>query len=285
MDRQVTAWFYEVTELDGGESLETVLRRIHAIEVHAEKEREVGEGIGLRLEVLEEDGDLMVGDLTRIQSQNLPGQVTEDGTEPLPFDHLGHYVAFCYDKRANAIAIQFNASARAGRVLNYFSMFSERSQYSHLPIVSAASIEKFGRENVKSFSVAVSRIRDFSNAQVEKDDFETALENMANLHDAPAVSVKVSTRLNGDQMNTESVVARIRRLLRIREDTNAVRSIKAETFEEEDAYNFIKQLIKERDILDLPNNDPNAGRLVRMNFLKQSYEKHKQHIRQSLGVQ
>lgn len=89
MDRDVTVRFFQVTGSDAQEPLETVIRKIGGIASKREIERELGNGIRLRLERFEShDDDIFTGDLTRIQTENLPSKVTDDDTDPLPFEEL-----------------------------------------------------------------------------------------------------------------------------------------------------------------------------------------------------
>lgn len=198
---------------------------------------------------------------------------------------LGHYIAFCYDATAQAIAVQFNIKVRVGKVLSYFSEFSSGSDYSYLPLLSEASVEKFGRERPKRLLTKVARIQDFEGGG-ESTDFEDALEDMGRMFGAPMIETVISSNLADRPLLPDAVISTVRRLLRIREEhPERVKKLQAETFEEQDPYNFLQQLIKEKETLEMPENSPNESRAIRMAFLRRAYEKHKRSIRRSMGAQ
>ena len=76
----------------------------------------------------------------------------------------------------------------------------------------------------------------------------------------------------------------LRRLMRRRtagEDT--IKKLEAETIEDEDPFNFITQLLKKHEILELPENNPQDARQIRTTFLYRSYREHMPNIRRMLG--
>ena len=172
---------------------------------------------------------------------------------------------------------------RVGSVLSYFGAYSDQQGFSYLPLLNAASLERLGQQTIKSFEVAISGVRDFSRASTDSTDFEDAIENMAEVFGTPSVRVKVQSRVT-QRMNQDGVIAQIRRLLKKREETSSIKAIRAETEEEVDPYNFIEQLIKEKETLAIPDNEPVENRSVRMRFLERAYAKHQNHIRRILGV-
>ncbi|WP_394271013.1 hypothetical protein [Qipengyuania sp.] len=117
MDRDVTIRFYEIQYLDdGAPQLADTLRQISGLS-KTQREQEVVGSITLRLEHLEETDDgLFLGDLTRVQTDNLPGHVTDENNDRLPVDRIGHPAAFCFDPETNCIALQFDLKIGIGRV-------------------------------------------------------------------------------------------------------------------------------------------------------------------------
>lgn len=63
MDRVVTARFYEVVEMDVGVSFREALENVDNIITRADRERDLGNDLVLRLEHLETHGNLIVGDM------------------------------------------------------------------------------------------------------------------------------------------------------------------------------------------------------------------------------
>lgn len=281
-DRDITVRFFQVIDLsDNPEPLEDALQRIGKKPVK-QREREVGSGLALRLEHVEQSGELWLGEITRTQTENLPAHVTATGTDPLAVANLGHPVAFCYDTKAKAVAVQFDPKVRVGRVMQYFTEISGLGKYSYLPILTEASIEDFGKQTIKSLDVTVSKVKLFSAALPNKTDFEDSIDDMTSMFDAPRISVKLSTRTGS--LKRSAVVSAVKKLLKVHSETETVKKIKATTEEEEEVYDFLEQLMVERGTLTLLDNLPNDNRKKRIDFLKTSYGKRKKHIRAALGA-
>lgn len=278
MDRDVTIRFYEIVNNNNhGPSLEGVLRELIA---RRPRQRESdAPGVRLRLEHLREDAGLVIGDLTRVQTQNLPGHVTDDNTDALPVAEIGHWAAFCYDPQTRVMALQFDLKIGVGRLCAYLSDFGNGSQFSHLPVLTRDALERFRNERPTKLTLQVSRVRNFRDIHQGKTDFEEALENFGELFDAPIIEVSVSTRGEDRTLDEASTWNTIRRWLSFRDQIDGIKKITACTIESDDAFNFIKELLKEGATLDLPDNDPPAGRLIRTRYARECYEQHRGYLR------
>lgn len=283
MDRDVTVRFYELVNNDpGGPAPDEILRRVFEMRP---RDRETDDpGVRLRLEHLEEDGGLLIGDMTRVQTENLPGEVTDETTDPLPVAELGHSVAFCYDPETRFVALQFDIKIGVGRFTTYLHHFGRPSDFGHMPVLSEGALERFGQEHAKKLTLRVSRVNNFRNVRQETTDFEEALERLGQLFDAPSIEITLSTRGEDNSLNRAETWNTIRRWLRLREMMPGIRTIKAETIESDEAFNFIAQLLKENDTLELPDNEPTPGRLVRMRYVRECYDKHRAYLRRIAGV-
>ena len=285
MDREVSVRFYEIISAEGQPNLGDAIRRIGAIPDKTNRQRGLARGLDIRLEHLEERGNLLLGDLTRVQTENLPGQVTAVDVEELPFGELGHSIAFCYDTAVGALALQFHLQAQVKRVLQYFGEFAPNSSFVEFPLLDAASVASLTDKNIKRLSFRVSGIREFRDADANANDFERGLARMASLLDAPQVEVVLSTRPRSDDyLDENAVVGFLRRMLRRRANGDTtVKKLVAETAEDEDPFNFITQLLKTKETLDLPANDPVRARQVRIRFLHRTYGEHATNIHRMLA--
>jgi hypothetical protein len=278
-----TVRFFEVEDIaKHGEALASVLDRLEKWALPG-REKDVS-GVILRLEHLEKHGDLYLGDLTRVQKDNLPGVVTDKGIDPLPVRKLGHYIGFCYDAKANAIAVQFDLHIRVGMVMKYFSEVSTKADYRYLPLLNQASIEKFGKEHVKSLDVRVSKMRNFSKAEPAKTDFEASIDQMAKMYDAPVIRVRLSSKSRKKPLDKGAVIETVRRMLVRKEETDSVAKLEASTWESEHAYKFLTQLLVSKGSLSLPNNSPLDHRTKRLARIKECYDEHIDYIRSALGA-
>jgi hypothetical protein len=279
MDRDVTVRFYEIHQVDGGgRAFEEVIRDVAALQ-KVEREKDVSGPITLRLEHLEERDGLLLGDLTRVQTENLPGHVTDAGNDRLPVDRIGHPAAFCYDPVARAIALQFDLKIGIGRVCNYFAQFEDAGDFGHMPVLRADAMERFEDETPTALTVRVARRRNFENAETPLTDFERQIETMGAMFDAPSVEVTISCRGADGGINKGRAIETVRRWLGFRDEIEGISKVRGATLESDDAYNFIKFLLKESETLDLPANDPADGRVKRIRYLRKTYAEHRSYLR------
>ncbi|WP_409433788.1 hypothetical protein ACJ3XI_04590 [Litorimonas sp. RW-G-Af-16] len=279
MASSVTLRFYNVETSHDSDRFEDVLRKIFSMTMKS-REALLHSGVAIRLEHLEESSGVLYGDFTRVQESNLPGQVLDDETKKLPFDRLGHYIVFAYDPSAKALALQFDRIARAGVVLSYVSNFAENGVYAHNALVSGTdSLKALETSDVKSFRVRLGGIHKFEDANSTKNDFIETLNTMGDFFDGRQIEVKISTRATKSPMDASNVVSTIKSLLHLKDESDNVKAIYADTFGEHDPYNFIKELLRETGELDLPDNDPIGNREKRIEFAKKSYDKHKSPLR------
>lgn len=279
MDRDVTVRFYEISQLeDGGRLLEDVIRDIDGLGKVA-REKEVSGPITLRLEHLEERDGLLLGDLTRVQSENLPGHVTDAENDPLPVDRIGHPAAFCYDPEARCLALQFDVKIGVGRVCNYFAQFEDAGDFGHMPVLRPDAMARFEDETPTSLTVRVARRRNFEDAEIPLTDFEQQIDAMGALFNAPSVEVTVSCRGADGGINKGRAIETVRRWLGLKDEIGGISKLSGATLESDDAYNFIKYLLKESDTLDLPANDPVDGRRKRIRYLRNTYAQHRGYLR------
>lgn len=284
MDRDVTIRFYEIDHLEEfGDTLENVIQQIDALD-KVDREKNVSGGVRLRLEHLEDRNGLIYGDITRVQTENLPGHVTDIENDPLPVDRIGHPAAFCYDPECMTMALQFDIKIGIGRVCNYFKQFSDDQTFGHLPILRQDALDRFEEETPTSFTVKVARVRNFRNVETEITDFEQGIEAVAGLFGAPSVEVTVSCRGSDGGLDKSATVNGLRRWLGYRDEISGINKIKGATVESDDAFNFIKFLLKEKDTLDLPANDPAGGRRERLRYLRLTYAQHRAYLRDVAGV-
>lgn len=284
MDRDVTIRFYEICSVDEGQlPIETAMTRL-AVLPKLEREATVSGPIRLRLEHLDFEDGLYLGDVTRVQAENLPGHVTEEATDPLPVDRIGHSAAFCYDPETRCLALQFDVKIGVGRVCGYFSQFADGARFGHLPVLRPDALERFAAETPTSLTVRVARRRNFQDAQIPLTDFEEQIDQMGALFEAPSVEVTVSCRAADGGLRRESVLHAVRRWLAWRDEISGIRVIKGTTVESDEAYNFIKHLLKEQATLELPDNSPAEGRAIRLRHLRATYAQHRAYLRATSGA-
>lgn len=280
MDRRITVRFYQIeSEGSGGATFEDSLRRANDQPLD-QREAFVGD-VTARLEYLTEEDGFLMGDLTRVQTENLPSHPTRLATDPLPIDRLGHHTAFCFDPASQIMALQFDMKLGVRKLCSYATSFSRGKKFSHLPVLQQGALEHFDEETPVKLRVAVAKVQQFTNFADELTDFERGFERMGALFDAPQVEISLSCRGRDGGLNKETVGTTIRRLLRMRESFNGIRSIMAETDETPDPFNFIRQLLKRTETLDLPANEPAVARATRIGFARRCIDDELAYIRQA----
>ncbi|MGB3721328.1 MAG: hypothetical protein WA979_00735 [Pacificimonas sp.] len=279
MDRDVTVRFYQLKpEGDIVETAEETLRRIGKV-AKRERERDVGNDIRLRLEMLSERKGLLFGDLTRVQTDNLPGHVTDDENARLPVDEIGHSAAFCYEPDTRYLALQFDQKVGVGRFCNYIANCVESGHYGHLPVLRDGALERFEDEKPTKFNVKVSGIANFASVGRSRSDFEDQLEQWSSFFGDADIEIIVSKRATSGGVDKDSVMSTLRRLLQLKEKNPGVTKLGAETMESDTAFNFISQLLREKDTLELLPNDPALNQEKRIRFVREMYVQHRAYLR------
>lgn len=268
MDRRITVRYYQIeTTGDAGRSFWESLQAAHH-EQMPNREIGVGDGIVMRLEHLAQERDLVVGDFTRVQTDNLPSHATQQSSDPLPVDRLGHHTAFCFDTRSKILALQFDMKMGVGRICRYAAAFSQGKSFAYLPVLKEGALEQFDNETPTKLKVRVAKVEKFSDFNAEFTDFERGIEQMGALFDSPVVEITLSSRGRDGGLDKDTVGQTVRRLLGLRERFKGIRSIIAETDETPDPFNFIKDLLRKTEVLDLPANEPVVARNVRIDFAR-----------------
>ena len=162
---------------------------------------------------------------------------------------------------------------------SYLSRFGQGSSFTYLPVLRQDALARFEEETPTKLRVKIARVNRFRGLAIDGGDFERGLARMAGLFDAPTIDVTVSARGRDGGLNEISVLDTVRRLLRLREQGEAIKAITAETDESADPFNFVQQLLKYTEVLDLPDNDPTAGRAARISFVRRCFEDQLDYLR------
>lgn len=278
MDRDVTVRFYEIEHAEMGLSFAETLNVINGLTL-LDRQALAGDGITIRLEELRSARGLMFGDFTRVQTSNLPSYPTPTSTDPLPIDQLGFHSAFCFDPTTNIIALQFDMKMAVGRICTYARSFGQGTHFQPVPVLREGMLDEFERETPTKFKFRVAQVHRFVDSVSEPADFERAIAGFAERFDGHAIEIKISTRRSNGGLEKDSVLDAVRKLLRRRNEFGGVQAITAETAESADPFDFIKALLKMNETLDLPENDPTAGRDMRVDFVRECFEQHLSYFR------
>jgi hypothetical protein len=115
MDSWITVRFYAVVPKEAGQaSFEACLNQ--TMRLGPNPARDIDADTIIQASNLSEKGDRILGDLIRIQSENLPSLIPTKGLPPeklgLARDAgLGHHTAFVYDRKVGVLAYQLAKNA------------------------------------------------------------------------------------------------------------------------------------------------------------------------------
>jgi hypothetical protein len=279
MDRSVTVRFYEIqTTGDDGLSVEATLARLRDLPL-PRRQAGAGDEVVMRLEHVRRHDGLITGDFTRVQTENLPSHPADDAAHPLPVDRLGYHSAFCFDPATQILALQFDIKTAVGRVCSYLARFAQGSSFSYLPVLRQDALERFEEETPTKLRIKVARVNQFRGLGLVETDFEQSLEQMGALFDAPTIEVVVSAKGRDGGLDRNTVIDTVRRYLGWREQGENVKAITAETDESVDPFNFLNQLLKYSEVLELPRNDPTAGRTTRIRYVRECFDEQRDYLR------
>ncbi len=283
MDRKVSIRFYEIDYPNNDAArIEDILQDLAGL---PKLERQIGLDDGevtLRLEELEVSDELLVGDLTRVQTRNLPGHVIDETVERLPVEAIGHSVVFLFDPTTNCLALQYDLRMGVGRFTRYLRA-ANGSEFGHFPYLKRDTMARFRDQTPKRMRLRIARARNFENIPIDKTDFEDQIEEWSHMFDAPSVEIKLSTRGEGRHLNSAVVWNTVRRWIGFRGEIEGIKNIEVETIESDRAFNFINDLLYNDTVLDLPDNDPIESRAIRTAYLRACFDEHRDYIRGLAG--
>lgn len=280
MDRDVKVRFYEIDDNDRAEPIEAALRALDQLP-KTDRERRVGDDVTLRLEHLEEVDGLLIGDITRVQTANLPGHVVADDLDRLPVDRIGHSCAFVFDPATRCMAFQFDMRTGIGRMCRYLNEGDDANRYWYLPYLKEDTLARFKGQTPRRLRLKVARVRNFADLGDRKEDFEDQLEHFGRLFDAPKVEIVLSASgEEGSSLDRAEVWNTVRRWLGFKDVIEGIKNVEVQTLEADEAFNFLNDLLCEGTKLQLPDNNPLASRKIRQQYVRACYDRHRNYITQ-----
>jgi hypothetical protein len=253
----------------------------------SDREYDVTEtGIFLRLEECKQDKDFVFGEFCRKQTTNIPPQAGPDGLKPIGLasgQGLGHLAAFRYHKPTRVILLQGNPQcATAHRIGLYLMRINAAALYTFTPVLREDALERLKDHKVRSFTVQFASPKH--------------LEALDDRNIATAKGAKMlADAFHGFKMTiTVSVGKRKKKFLdylRVNQDISALLASDAEIKklnvvtddDEGDPIDFLKELLKAKATLPLPEEDHPKNYGMREAFLKSEFNTHIGYIMKHFG--
>lgn len=244
------------------------------------RERTIGE-LDYRMEHCEHTRNGTVsGDFTRIQRQNRPAEVYDDGVGPLSIEHpLGSSVAFCFDPNLHVLALQHDVHIMSpSKIRKYLVQFNDTFRYSLDLIVSAGAWDEFEEGIVRKFKVKVALPNSFE-FLVDDDPIIRSIPTMAEAYQSPYVTIELGLGNRKGHLSD-----RVKRLAqRVMNDAD-VRSLRASVVGDPDEINLMQHIEKDEQEMELDDGDPDGSYTRRVRFVQQCLEKHRASFLQQFGT-
>jgi len=282
MDRKVVCKYYRVTDREGGgfdfpeQILDFWERYPRALDREYNTATEQSSGHLVRLEHLEPSDNYLAGNFCRIQTENIPPGVTDDGLEPVSLEDskgLGHQNAFLYHKPTRVLLWQQN---RLGVSFSDLAVYLNRdveliSLFGFEPIASEEAWEKFNSTNPKKL---IAKFAGEKYRQPEDDEVVPAIvaaRNIAEKYKGLEAEISISVgRKRSKFLDMHQVAQSVRRLL-LRDDL-AKLEVHTDGDLEEKIIDFLQEHMQNISELDLPSDDPGENYRRRRDFLRVSFD-------------
>jgi len=275
MDSTVHARFWRVAEpAPGVDDFPTILAEEAKEPKAGKRERDVAEGVRVRLERCVPNGDFLEGEFCRVQSANIPPQAGPDGLEPMQLPAgrgIGHVAAFSYHLPTRVLLLQRNAlSVNPNRISLYIAMSKPDRFFAFAPVMCGDAMERFATKEPRAFTVTFAAPKNLK----AFDDYELPAAKGARLiaeaYDGVRVTVEVSVgKSQRLKLNKAMVMEAIQGLAGI----PGVKKLKvrAEEDGEDDIINFIKEQLQYEKKAVLPEGDPEQNYEVRKLLLRAAF--------------
>ncbi len=279
MERHFTARFYKIARLnDEPTMLADAIAAIEAIPL-AERRYDARAGLPLRLEAVRRRRGLILCDMSRIQSDDKPGNFTSEGIEPLDADELSHAFSFLFDPQSDTITLMHDERARLGALLDYLCAAGNIAPLGHHAIASRATLERLDGQRVKSLRIKMARNDRAPDLFNGKTDVERELRSLAALMEAPFVEVNFTIgRGEREPLSFAGVRNAIVGLL---EGSAPVEELQVGIQGQDEVLDFLDQVLKYRETVNLPAADQHNAAVCdeRLSFIERAFEHHRDDIR------
>ena len=253
MKRKLSVRFYAVKRLRKTDPLlASVLDEIYKKPLG---DRKVDcDGMRFRLERLNKSNSKVFGELNRIQEDDYPSEITDDGAKPLGVNSdLGHGVVFCFDPTRHLIAIPWDPNLRSMvKFEAYLSNAHPGAAFHFEPRMKKDAWLEFEQHPIKRFSVSLAGFEGLSGLEGDKQSAFEGLTRFGSGYNSHTLKLTLSRGHKGGSL-MEGIKSIASELLAKAD----VRGMSAKTDVKGDGeINLIDQVLSESVEVDFPRNDP-----------------------------
>lgn len=239
-----------------------------------DRERDLGDGVKVRLEHCKARGDFLEGEFCRVQTENFPPQTAPDGLEAIPLGEgrgIGHVAAFIYHKPTRVLLIQRNMnSVTVNRLSLYLAVTAPNRIFAFKPVLAEDAMERFIEKSPRGFAVTFAGPDNLE----AFDDMDIAAAQGAKLiaEAYGGVRVKIEVTVGKSRkkfLEKEALLEDLGQLI----DLDGVKALKVNAAGggEDDMINFIKEQLQTEKVLTLPEGNPGDNYTVRNLFLRTAF--------------
>lgn len=281
MDRIVKCKYYRVSDREGGgldfpEQLVDFWNRYPlALDREYRTATEQSQGSLIRLEYLDPGEQFIAGNFCRIQSENIPPEVTNEGLQPVELANgrgLGHQNAFLYHRQTRVLLWQQN---RLGVSFADLAVYLNRdvdlvSLFAFEPIASEEAWDKFRETNPKKLVVKFAGQRYQQPPDDQVVPAVVGARDIAEHYNGLEAEISVSVgRSRTHFLDIHRISQTIRRML-LRDDLSKLQ-VHTDGDPEEKIIDFVEEHMQNIRELDLPSDNPLENYRRRRLFLQEAF--------------
>jgi hypothetical protein len=289
VDKTVNVRMFEVEAREGAMPFSQALGQIAARPLAA-REREIEPDIVIRLERLTDQRGVIVGEMVRRQTANLPPKALEgQPLERLGVSSIGHTTAFIYDIRLSILALQI---ARNGITSFRMGLYAETllggAGYSILPVPNVEVWNKLRHGAVRAVTVRVAAPNDLEAADAEARSVRGGMMELKDALGSAHVEVTLSMGRRDANINRQRALSMFRWLHREREEERGgVSRLAADVIpadgEEVETLNLIHGQMGDNQRLNLPDDDPDGSFRMRSDYIQDILRAHRAELERRYG--
>lgn len=273
MDSRVSVRFFRISQPPRGVAqFGEILERIVGNGGPADRERNIGGDVVVRLENCVPDGAAIEGDFCRVQRVNIPPQAGAEGLAPIQLDRgngIGHMAAFYYHIPTRVIALQTNVqSVSPNRISQYLSTLDPAQMFHLQPVLTEDAIDRFRAGRPRSFTVKFAGIDNLDLLDDGNVAVARGAKMVADAYDGLEVEIKVSVGRRRDHWLAQGPLAQI--VARFSGDPS-VSKLEAKMEGDQRKLDLLHEQLQSSVELRLPENDPGRHYVTRRDYLRQSF--------------
>lgn len=291
MDRQITCRFFKIEpEFEAVPPFEQAC--IAAMELGDDpehREKDIG-AVKVRMERFDQSGQFFRGEAVRVQTENIPPEASPKGLTPLAIGGLGHAIAFRYHPELRIIAIQFdNRAVSVGRLMTYLRDVDSSYRYRYSALATQDAWGRYNDGRPRKFVIQLAAPQNLDEVEGSVGALTDAARTLGEMAQAPMITIEVSMGQRRQGFLNREFVTKVLKHFTIGggSDEDVRKLCSTVALDDEGGtqdIDFLNEKLKNKDVLDLPNDNAERHYRLRDQFLKDCFAEHFEYIARVYGV-